>query len=87
MRSGQWHVAKSFFKLPDALQHVGDQPHRPARRCGVLFGRAADVYARMIQCKAPFRGEDHDGWSHARRGCCKDWERWTGSCYGKRIPS
>jgi hypothetical protein len=26
----------------------------------------------MIQCKAPFHGEDHDGWSHARRRCFKD---------------
>jgi hypothetical protein len=38
MRSGQWLVAKSFFKLPDTLKQVGDQPHRQAAALSVLFG-------------------------------------------------
>jgi hypothetical protein len=29
----------------------------------------------MTQCKTPFHGEDHAGWSHASRRCFKDWER------------
>ena len=36
-------------------------------------------------CKAPFRGEDHDGWRHARRRCFTDWECWTGSCMAKEL--
>jgi hypothetical protein len=43
MRSGQWLVARNFFKLPDALKQVGDQLQRPALRCRFFWGQAADV--------------------------------------------
>jgi hypothetical protein len=47
----------------------------------VFFGQAADVYARMIQCKTPFRGKDHDAWCQARRKLLQrlgtlDWKLW-----------
>jgi hypothetical protein len=35
--------------------------HTPGAALWGFFGRAADVYACVIQCKAPFHGEDHDG--------------------------
>jgi hypothetical protein len=40
-------------KFPSAAQHVGDQPHGPARWCR-YFSVAADVCARMMQRKAAF---------------------------------
>jgi hypothetical protein len=39
----------------------------------------------FILATQPFRNEDDDGWSHTRRRCFKDWERWTGSWMAKEF--
>ena len=39
----------------------------------------------FILATQPFRNEDDDGWSHTRRRCFKDWERWNGSWMAKEF--
>jgi hypothetical protein len=51
VRSGQWLVAESRSKLPSTV-NSWEICHTARRGLTVLFGQAADVYARMIQCKA-----------------------------------
>jgi hypothetical protein len=47
-------VAESLSKLPSGL-NTWEINHTAGAVVSVLLGQAADVYARIIQCKVPFR--------------------------------